>query len=377
MPIGNLFEVTELDSIESLREEWDDLLIRSGNPSIFQTFEWVSCCQTHFGKRKRLALVCVRQKGRLVGIAPMEIVKMYGLPLRRLQFIGTGVFDYLDFILDSKIEKEVADAIFGWLKDNERRWDLVDLQNLRQDTPFLNLLRTAQGENPRMDNWLHEIVKGEACPCLPLAESWDDMSLRFGKKMRSNLGYYERLIKRDFEEVEICTLGQQNLDEGMDAFFDLHTQRWRRRWLPGMLTGANRQQFHRDVAQLCLKKGWLQLHSLRLQGRIQSILYCFAFNKRSYYYLGGFDPQLSKYSLGTVLTGFAIRKAIEHGCTDFDFLRGNEPYKSRWTRESTTNHRFILNKKNPKSRLAAAICRLEQRIEHRVKHELHKRIGNG
>lgn len=360
--------VSAENDLDGLREEWDDLLSRSRSASIFQTWEWITVSWQYFGQRKRLLVLCVRDGERLVGLAPLELTSMYLSPLRRLQFIGTGVSDYLDFVLDADSEDAVLAAIDSWLADNHECWDLLDLQNIPENS---STKRPWNGSRLR-----RELLRQEICPYLPLPESWDEMHSSFGKKMRYNLGYYERLMKRNFN-VHLDALSAHELDEGMSAFFHLHTQRWRKRFLPGMLTGERKQKFHRDIAWLAHKKGWLRLHGLRLDGKLQSILYCFTFNDRGYYYLGGFEPELSKYSPGTVLTGYAIRDAIERGCTEFDFLRGNEPYKSRWTQHGRTNFRLVVKKETSRSRIAAAVCRLEQRIEHRVKHELHKRIGAG
>jgi hypothetical protein len=36
----------------------------------------------------------------------------------------------------------------------------------------------------------------EPCPYLPLPDTWEAFSQRLSKKMRSNLGYYERLAAK-------------------------------------------------------------------------------------------------------------------------------------------------------------------------------------
>lgn len=368
-----MIEITEIHTqadLDALRGEWDDLLHRSSNAGIFQSWEWISTCRKFFGRGSRLLIVCIRTGGRLAGLAPMEITRMYGLPFRRLQFIGTGISDYLDFILDSESIDSVMEAISGWFMENSRRWDLLDLQQIPEGSPALQFF----GSNGLPDN---ELITGEVCPYLPTADSWDGMLSRFGKKMRWNLGYYERLIRRDFDDVFLGVLPDDEIDNGMDAFFGLHTKRWRKRWLPGMLVGTRKQGFHCEIARLCAGRGWLRLYGLKLNGRIQSVLYCFVFKEKAYYYLGGFDPSLSKYSLGTVLTGFAIRGAIENGCREFDFLRGDEHYKFRWTKEIRTNTRIVSRIKTLRSGMASGVCRLEQKIERKVKEELHKRIGAG
>ena len=369
-----MLEVTEISApaeMDLLRVEWDDLLARSRDASVFQTWEWISTCRRHYGNGKRMVLITVRDGGRLIGLAPLELTSMYGLPLKRLQFIGTGVSDYLDFVLDADTEELALSAIFRRLSEY-RRWDLLDLQNIPENSPTRKYWHISNG----IPGWCGEMVEGEICPSLPLAGTWEEMQSHFGKKMRFNLGYYERLMRRNFD-VDLSELSSDDIDDGMSAFFHLHTQRWRKRWLPGMLVGDRKQAFHREFAWLAHTRNWLRLHGLRLDGQLQSVLYCFAYNGRGYYYLGGFEPELSKYSPGTVLTGYAIRDAIEHGCREFDFLRGNEPYKSRWTDQYSTNARLVIRKDTPGSKIAASICRLEQKIEHKVKHELHKRIGAG
>ncbi|WP_319586226.1 GNAT family N-acetyltransferase [uncultured Desulfobulbus sp.] len=363
-------EITSQAEMNILREEWNSLLTKCPKVAIFQTWEWINSCMKNFGRMKRFVVLCIRDEGNLVAIAPMEITLMYGLPFRRLQFIGVGVSDYMDFVIAMGFEDQALNAIFGWINANTSRWDLLDLQQIPEGSTTLEFCS-------RDTNHQGVLIPGEKCPFLPLAENWDAMLGVFGKKMRFNLGYYERLMRRDFENVEICLLGEDEIAEGMAAFFDLHTKRWRKRWLPGMLADTGRQRFHKEIAKECIKNGSLKLHALRVNGKIRSILYCYIFGGRYFYYLGGFDPELSKYSLGTVLTGHAVRSAVENGCAEFDFLRGDEHYKSRWTKEFRLNTRLVKSKQNTRSKMAYSICNLEQRIENYVKHELHKRIGAG
>jgi len=358
-------EVKTAEEMERIRPEWDDLLDRSRNAGVFQTWEWLSSCRRHFGRRKRPMTLCVRDGDRLIGLAPLEVAPMYALPIRRAQFIGTGVSDYLDFIAEDGAEDAVADAIFSSLRTDHRRWDILDLQQVPANSCIL-------GYRASLDEFC-EVLEQEVCPYLPLAESWDEMLSRFGKKTRWNIRYYERAARREFE-VSLGPMPHHELDEGLEAFFRLHTKRWRRRWLPGVLRGGRTRRFHQDVARCFSERDWLRMHGLRLDGELRAVLYCFSFRDKAYYYLGGFEPDLAKYSLGTVLTGHAIRDSIERGCREFDFLRGDEPYKARWTREQRTNSRLVMRKETVRSALGAAICALEHHIERQGKELLHRRF---
>jgi len=123
-----------------------------------------------------------------------------------------------------------------------------------------------------------------------------------------------------------------------------------------------------DVASRFMKRGWLRLHVLRSVDQILAALYCFAFRDRYYYYLGGFEPDLHRFSLGTILTAAAVRQAIEEGCTSFDFLRGKESYKERWKPRVRTNYQcLIARRRDWRSEAMLALNRIERYIEHRAK----------
>ncbi len=358
-------EITTDADMKSLRPEWNALVERSRSAGVFQTWEWLFCCRKHFCARKALRLLTVWQDGRLVGIAPLEAAHVWGLPVTRLQFIGGEVSDYMDIIADPDLESEVTEAIFNHLRALGG-WHALDLQQLPPDSPAL--------VNPPANR--AQVYEQEICPYLPLPETWQAFLAGLSKKARSNLSYYERKSAKEFS-MTMGVLGEDDLDEGMDAFFRLHQARWQRRKLPGTFYSPRMRAFHTEAARLLQSCGWLRLHGIRLDGTLQAVLYCFAHKRKGYYYLGGFEPELSRYSLGTVLTGAAIRDAIELGLTEFDFLRGNEPYKTRWTQQSRTTSRIIGSSDRALSPFASSLCLTEHRVQTRVKDWLHSRFGNG
>lgn len=65
---------------------------------------------------------------------------------------------------------------------------------------------------------------------------------------------------------------------------------------------------------------------------------CLSFKTKYQYYNAGIDPEYSQFSLGTVMLYKHMLNAIEEGCTEFDFLRGNEDYKLRWKPDQTIQH---------------------------------------
>lgn len=366
-----IVEAGSQDSFDLLWGEWEGLVSRCSRATIYQTPEWNEAWWRAFGRGKQLRLLQVWEGGRLIGLAPLYVSRHLGTPLRRLAFIGTGASDYLDVLAEEGSETEVGTAILRYLT-RSAGFDLADLQQLR---PQAGLRAAAECFGQRYSGpWKWSVVSQEACPYVSLPATWEEYGARLGKKMRSNLSYYDRLLSRSFEKAEVRLAEAEELPQAMRALFDLHQRRWRARLLPGVLGGGRVQGFHCRVAEQFQRRGWLRLHLTKLDARVVAALYCFRFRERYYYYLGGFDPELAKYSLGTALTAHAIRQAIAEGCAEFDFLRGNEPYKRRWMPEERLNCRLLLARPGSlRSQAMLRLNRFERYVEHGAKAYAEKR----
>jgi len=363
-------EARTTEAFQALRRDWEALVDRCPQATLYQTFDWNESWWSAFRLRKRLRIVVVRRSGQLIGIAPLYVSSHLGTPLRRLAFLGTGCSDYMDLICEKKDASEVWNSVTRHLT-HRPGYDMADLQHLASWSVLRNLVE------PRIQ-WGHDRVahlrSQEPCPYLPLPATWDELAKSMGKKMRSNIGYYDRLLVRDHPTAETKVAGEAEMYQAMTDLFELHQKRWNARLLPGVLGGARTQSFHCEVAKRFLRNGALRMHVTQVEGKTVAALYCYRFRDRYYYYLGGFLPEMAKYSLGTVLTAHAIKQAISEGCIEFDFLRGAEPYKYRWTDQERMNHRLLLPR--PRSLRSGALLRLnrlEEYVEHRAKAFAEKR----
>ena len=363
----------EPNAIARLRQEWSGLQEQCPDLTPYQTWEWNDTWWRHYGARKR-PCVLLFYAGRgadspLVGIVPLYVSWHLNMPLRRLAWIGTGQSDYLGPLTLPEYGEAVATAFLDYLQNKLEGWEMADLQQIHADSPLMAHTPCPWPDRPTEGQSIQPM---EPCPYLTLPTEWDELTKKLGKKTRSNLGYYERLLQKTFPDAHSFLADKETLEAGMTALFELHQKRWNARWLPGVL-GSNRvQTFHREIATRFLEKGWLRLHLIEIEGTIRSVLYCFATGGRTFYYLGGFAPELSKYSLGTLLTAHAIQKAIAEGHTEFDFLRGSEPYKYKWMPEERINQRFLLLRSRRglgelPGRAGFALTRVEKYVVHRAK----------
>jgi CelD/BcsL family acetyltransferase involved in cellulose biosynthesis len=348
--------IQDESGFDILRREWDDLLAAS-DATLFQSWEWQRTWWRHFG-RGRLYLWTWRRAGRLVALAPLTIRRHLGVPLREIVFCGSGISDYLNVVCRPEDAAGAARALLAEVASDRSAWDMVDLQQLRDGSALL--------ETPAPQGCATAVYPQEPCPYVALPDTWEEYTATLGKKLRSNIGYYQRLLARSFR-VDLETAANGTLEETMGALFRLHQRRWRGRGLPGVFSGARVQAFHRELAARCAERGWLRLHALRLDGQARAVLYCFRFGSTGYYYQGGFEPELARYSPGTVLTAHAIQTAIRDGAREFDFLRGDEPYKYVWQASDRWNRRFVMWKPALPSSWTPKLIGLETHIEHRVK----------
>jgi CelD/BcsL family acetyltransferase involved in cellulose biosynthesis len=344
-----------------------------------QGWDWTRAWWRHYGgasgRWRRLWVLEFRDGPDVVGYAGLFVSAGFA-PLRIARMIGTGGSDYNDLVATPGHEARVKDAFWAYLAERRDRWDWLDLQQVRPDAA---LLAGNEGDGRaalgpvRVRHWA-----GETCPFLPLPPGdWEAFRKLLGKKMRGNIGYYDRALAKVYE-VEHRLADNDTLADDLDAFFILHQRRWNRRWLPGAFAARRARAFHADVAERLLASGHLRLHTLSLDGETHAALYCFQFNNRCAYYLGGFEPTLARLSLGTVLTARAIRHAIEQdNCSEFDFLRGDEPYKYKWGARDRFNTRLSVTHGGLRGPALATAGRGALAAELALKRWMHQRHGGG
>lgn len=324
----DLEAVTTVEALEALCPEWSALLERDPHATPFQSPEWLLPWWKHFG-RGALWILALRWQGALVGLAPFYIDTVPEENLRVLSWIGAGITDYLDLIVDPDVALPAASRAYDQLVRCRSRWDRCDLQELRTSSPLLAIL-------PK-ESCLMTLSAQEACPAISLPTTveafWKHFPAERRRKLRRAQRYLERLGGFSVERA-----AAETLQECLDALFRLHRSRWEERELPGVLADPSIQVFHRAVAAGLLKRGMLRLYALRHRGAIVSVVYGFAGKKCFYAYLGGFDPALAPASPGALLIAHAIEEAIRERRSEFDFLRGRESYKYFWGAQDRMNY---------------------------------------
>jgi CelD/BcsL family acetyltransferase involved in cellulose biosynthesis len=123
----------------------------------------------------------------------------------------------------------------------------------------------------------------------------------------------------------------EDIAAAMSLLFTLHNQRRQQKQGAGVFEEESLCQFHRLVAMRLAGKRWTRVYVLQVSGAPVAALYGFETRQRFYYFQSGWDPQWSRLSPGTVMLSMVVEDCILRGLRQFEFLRGTEEYKARWT----------------------------------------------
>jgi CelD/BcsL family acetyltransferase involved in cellulose biosynthesis len=293
--------------LAALVPEWTELWERVPAASPFQSPAWILPWVRQFAGPEWVVLT-LRRHARLIGVLPLFLViDALG---RRLLPMGAGISDYLDGVFEPEEGCPHASLLLAGI----RKWRGLDLPQLPPASPLL--------EAPAPDGWSDSRTPSEPCPVLSLPAV-------LPRRMRQNLRYYRRRIERAGVTHALATTAAEAMPL-LEALFTLHSARWRRCGLLGVLADEAVRRFHREAVPALADAGVLRMHVLHREGTPVAVGYMLTAKARAYDYITGFDPDAAALGPGTVLVGCAIETATEEGARAFDFLRGREAYKYRW-----------------------------------------------
>jgi len=316
-----------------IKDEWTYLLENSESNTIFLTWEWLSTWWKFYHKNKDLFIITVRDACRVLqGIAPLCIkkVNIYGVvPIKILTFLGTDEVcsDYLDFIICRGKEKEILKAIFEFIEYQSDLWDILLISDLSEFSLSLSYLKEILDSRSAK----YYLSQAEVCPYIVLPDSVEVYIQQLSKNMRYNLKRRTSNLEKRHAAVFSKWDSPIDTEKVMENLFELHRMRRNMIGREGDFLKEDLKAFHKEVASLLDRKGYVKIYYLSIRGDLIAILYGFQYNDRFFYYQSGMHPAYRKESVGMALMGYCIKDSIANGLMEFDFLRGPEPYKFKWT----------------------------------------------
>jgi CelD/BcsL family acetyltransferase involved in cellulose biosynthesis len=347
------------EGLYRLAPEWMDLFERIACDNAFLTFDWMDEWWARWKQSRALFVVAMRNcSGGLVALAPLSIYysHCFGVPLSALTFLASeGVgSDHLDILVQPGFEEAAARELLAVLGRYRRDWHYIDFSNIDEDSFVATRVRTLLSVSG-----MREIVGGlTPCPYLPLPSSFDSYVATLSSNMRYNFRRRVRALDRQ-GPVEFRTVHSgPELAPAYETLIKLHLMRSAAIRRDSTFAGARIQDFHRSVLFRLASRGRAALHLLYVRGAAVAALYSLSSGGRFMFYQCGMDPAWVSYGVGMVAMGRTIETAIRAGHNEYDFLRGDEHYKSLWTKQSRAAVRLRFFDRRWQSRLARIYARL-------------------
>jgi CelD/BcsL family acetyltransferase involved in cellulose biosynthesis len=325
--VDSSYEIRVVDTLEQLAglaTGWNRLLTESRADSIFLTWEWLyTWSECFLGSERRPFVLMVHHRGELVGIAPwcVRTHRRWGISVRRIEFLGgpEGGSDYLDVFAHRGHEREVARSIYDHLGRTFRGWDSLHLRDIAADSLFLlHFLECIDEDGKFLD-----VRAGSFCPLVELPGSRSEFLAQLSPNRRQQYQRHFRTLQRH-NDVAYESIRLENALPVLRRLYELHEARW-----PNM---EPQFRFLESLVARCAGKDWIQADVLTAEGTVIAGLVHLRYAKTLSMYLMAVDYSYDKrISLGNIIVGLSIERALTEGLSTYDFLKGTEAYKFHWS----------------------------------------------
>ena len=351
-------ERISVEQFERMRAPWNALLSQSAADSVFLRWEWIKAWLDTFRPEREIFILTVKRDEELIGIAPFYVMGG-ALRSRYLRLCADEVEpDHLDLILKRGEEDHALSALRDFLRHNGS-WQAVIFDHVGEETV---LARRWAEFGPAFGGAGARREVFNNCPYVRIAGRFEefvqsrrelrsyDLDKKLRKLTKSDVRIWE---PRDGKEVEAA----------MGELFRLHAMRSDQKGVHSRFLSPRAMRFHRKVAALLFGEGILRLRLLAQGESAIAAAYCFSHGNRMTFFQTGMDPAWKKRSAGAILVNMAVREAFETGLQEFDFLKGEEPYKALWANAVRRDYR--LSAYTPGAR--AALCQVKDRARFAIK----------
>jgi CelD/BcsL family acetyltransferase involved in cellulose biosynthesis len=322
----------------SLEADWNQLLKKSSNDNVFLTWDWLYTWWSFYKEGKDLCILLVKEADELLGIAPLYLCtqRVIGIPVRFLRIMGDEEVcsEYLDII----VKNDKVEHVYSLLCDyiiNFIKWDVLFFSDFLIDSKFPQFFGRFTS-----DKALKTVIRNTTInPYLILTTTWDLYLSSMSENVKKNFKRRLNKLSKSFEWWFGLFPADRNgtLEQAMTQMMTLHENRWKQSKQYGVFKRKRFRSFHLTVAKQFCKKGWLRIFFIWVDQNPVATLYGYEYGRRLYYYQTGFDPNMAEFGIGNLVLLLSIKYSIESNLKEYDFLRGESPYKYQLTERIRKN----------------------------------------
>jgi CelD/BcsL family acetyltransferase involved in cellulose biosynthesis len=314
-----------------LEEEWEDLHRQCPWATPFLSWAWLYSWWEAYGENYELRLITVRNaRGLLVGILPF-MIEFRNVFVSRLLFVGTESSDYLDVIVRAGWEDKVLESGTQALK-KLTCWRIADLQQLRAEAAAWGIHRRWDGPRTRL--------RQNSCPVVEI-KPWDELLASLSRNLRSTT---RRALRRAAADgLQRMTADTSNIKQAAKRLVALHREAWQGRNIGPEHFTQRYEAFIVAAAERLANRGLGTISEFWQDGEV--LISCFLLFGRDFcgsYVLGASQNALQRYQWSSLYIWDAVEIAHGNDNSYLDLLRGEEPYKLRWSSRIIPTDRLIL-----------------------------------
>jgi len=326
-------------ALDLLGGRFDDLVRAAGVP-ITARRVWLETWADTYRAHDPWIAVVDRPDGSLAGVAVLARRSRAGV--FDITNLGRGQSDYACFPVADGAAGELADLIVAGLTSLPRPWRLR-VEQLPADDPV------ARAVTARLP--VAEIHAGDPNPYVELDPSRSAVE-HMAPRVRRNLRTTDNRLRREGVTVEFAHVLEP---VAIGAYLPEIETVWRARdRAVGRRSDADDRvgfAFFLAAVRRLSAVGELELSVLLLDGELAAFAVCFLDGPAYRVWVPRIAPRFGAYGPGHLLTRELLGRALELGCRELDWMRGEEPYK-RQTATASRDHEHLMAWSSPALRAA-------------------------
>lgn len=333
--VDSELSVTLVDSSarwQACAAEWEELT--HGHPMHSQA--WLRSWWEEYGQHHgQLAILRISDNERCVGFAPLFVERTWKGTTLRFLGSGTTCTDYLDIFCKPEMAVRVGQTLGKWIGSNSfraafGRIDLIELEGHQANAPGVTALQDVLAHR----GWTEEITALESCWVVSFPPTWDEFLQQLSHRGRRRARNAIKNLQSGLMSYHVWN-EHDEMVANWQVFVELHQKRRHQKGEPGCFAEGHFESFLRRAAFRLAEQGQASLVALRFEDKFIAAALQLRSDNRVYLYQTGMDSNYIKQEPGHVINAIMLQSCQANGIGQFDFLRGNEPYKARWTAEAT------------------------------------------
>lgn len=340
-----------IDKFNNLSVAWNELAINNKSIYPFICHEWFVLWVNHFVIENQLRVIFVADKERCLTIAPFikKNKKHRGINTKKYELMGNAYSPIRTLIFDPTMTEQTVEAFFSnFAAQRNLCWDILDLSSLPEESDFfVTTIQYLQKNNVQFTeyscfgDWYQD---GIAC-------SGADYLAGLPEKIRKDFQYCKRRLEREGRLEFRVISSDEHLESYLDSYYEVYGRSWQKQERLG-------PTFHRDLARMAVRNGWLRLAFLFLNDIPLAAQFWIVASGTAYILKTVYVQEYKKYSPGKILTSEMFRYVIDvDEVTTIDYVQGDEDYKKYWTPKRRERRSIVIYNNTLRGRYCSIVDR--------------------